>query len=311
MKINRYLYLVIILLSITPLALAAGDPAASDTALSMAHLHLSIWPAFDDPRVLVILRGEMTPQDAFPTHITLPLPKGAEIVGAGLVTEQNELLLHPHRIIPGTEQDTLDLNLPSPRFFLEFYYNPLAPGVEQQFTYRLSPPYAIERLEVDIQQPRHATHFAIEPQPMRYSTDEQGLRYAWFVYRNVQPQDKPTFHISYIQSAPGPSVVKQPSPLAAVSPPPAPAPSMLRAFGILLGAAAIGSACVWLFTRYQRRHPNAPLAHLPTPHASQPPVATPANFCSSCGGKLKPEHRFCPACGRQLDPFPPGGRTPG
>ena len=312
MHINRHSIVVPILLTIVQIAIAAGDPGAeqtltaatptgSDTTLKISHLHLSIWPEFDDPRVLVTLRGEMAPSDAFPTHITLPLPKGAEIVGAGMVSEQNELLLHPHRIIPGDDQDTLDLNLPSPRFFLEFYYNPLAPGVEQQFTYSLLSAYAIDRLEVDIQQPRHATNFTIEPQPMRHTTDEQGLHYAWFVYQHLQPHDKPTFHISYTQAVPGPSVARPPSPPDVVRQPRSPLPSTLLAFGILVGVAVVGSACVWLFSVYQRRHPKPLVAPPAAPQDSQPRATTTANFCSNCGGKLKPEHRFCPACGRQLD----------
>jgi hypothetical protein len=275
-------------------------PPASDTKLSMSHLRLSIWPEFDDPRVLVILRGEMTPKHAFPTHITLPLPKGAEIVGAGMVSERNEFLLHPHRIIPGAEQDTLDLNLPGPRFFLEFYYNPLLPDAEQQFTYTLSPTYPIERLEVDIQQPRHATNFTLKPQPMSQTTEERDLRYAWFAYRNVQTDDQPTFQISYTKSAPGPSVAKQQSPPDVATRPLSPITSTLLAFGILIGATAIFSACVWLFNIYQRRHPKPLVSPPPSPHANQPSVSPPAKFCSNCGASLQPEHRFCPACGRQL-----------
>jgi hypothetical protein len=90
----------------------------------MARLRLSIWPEYDDPRVLIMLRGEMTPRQAFPASITLPIPKGPEIIGAGMISEQNELLLHPHQVLPGDTQDSLQLNLPVPRFFVEFYYNP-------------------------------------------------------------------------------------------------------------------------------------------------------------------------------------------
>src|SRR5919198_2536210 len=141
----------------------ASAPAAD---LIMARLRLSIWPEYDDPRVLIMWRGEMTPRQAFPASITLPIPKGAEIIGAGMVSEQNELLLHPHQVLPGATQDTLQLNLPVPRFFVEFYYNPFTTsGPEKRFTYSAPTTYPIEFFEVDIQQPLKATAFTLDPAP--------------------------------------------------------------------------------------------------------------------------------------------------
>ena len=300
MKIYYRPIIAFILLSVAQLATAATAPPPSDAELSMSHLRLSIWPEYDDPRVLVMLRGEMTPSQAFPTHITLPLPKGAEVIGAGMVSEFDELILHPHRVIAGDELDTLDLNLPGPRFFLEFYYNPLAPGAEQQFTYTLSLTYAIERLEVDIQQPRHAVNFVIEPQPMKQTTDDQGLRYDWFTYSNLQPHATTSFHLSYTKSAPGTSVAERQPPPDDVTQPLSPTKSTLLALGIIVGVAAVVSSGIWLFKTAQRRRAKTPQP--PSPAADGKPSSTTrtAAFCSNCGARLQPEHRFCPACGRQL-----------
>src|SRR5262249_5045512 len=131
-----------------PSATAAETPTLAAN-LTMVRLRLSIWPEYDDPRVLIMLRGEMAPHQAFPTQITLPLPKGAEIVGAGMISEQNDLLRHPYDVLPDDTQDSLRLNLPVPRFFLEFYYNPFkASGAEKRFAYTMPMPYPIEILEV-------------------------------------------------------------------------------------------------------------------------------------------------------------------
>ena len=158
-------------------AAKAGPPS---TELRMARLHVSIWPEYDDPRVLIIFRGELAPRDALPTSITLDIPKGLDIIGAGIISEQNEFLIHPHQLQPGELHDRLELNVPVARFFVEFYYNPFAAGTDKRFTYTLPANYAIDRLEVDIQQPRHATNFSTTPDPMRQSTGEQGLTYHRF-----------------------------------------------------------------------------------------------------------------------------------
>jgi len=90
-------------LAVAPSTPSASPPNATATEapalaanLTIVRLRLSIWPEYDDPRVLIMLRGEMAPHQAFPTQITLPLPKGAEIVGAGMISEQNDLLRHPY-----------------------------------------------------------------------------------------------------------------------------------------------------------------------------------------------------------------------
>src|SRR5262249_57950487 len=90
----------------------SSQSSAPAAELVMARLRLSIWPEYDDPRVLIMLRGEMARRQAFPASISLPLPKGAEIVGAGMISEQNELILHPYEVIPGDAQDSLQLSLP-------------------------------------------------------------------------------------------------------------------------------------------------------------------------------------------------------
>ncbi len=296
-------------------SLSSSDPPAAETTetsapstgtgLHLVHLRLSIWPEYDDPRVLVMLRGKMAPDDAFPAHITLPLPKGAEIVGAGMVSEQNKLLMHPHQITPGDTQDTLDLNLPTSRFFLEFYYNPFGTSPDKQFTYTLPTPYDIERLEVDIQQPLHAINFAVNPQPMRQTTDEKGFSYAWFFYRNVHQGEAPAFTISYTKAILSPSVAKRQTAPEAVTQPLSVVDSTLLAFGLLVVAAVVFGGSVWLWKGYKRRRQvpypaDQPKISLMMPSEAAESAAETPNFCSNCGHSLYPEHRFCPGCGRPL-----------
>ena len=105
-------------------------PVHPTADLVMARLRLSIWLEYDDPRVLIMFRGEMTPRQAFPASITLPIPKGAEIIGAGMVSEQNELLLHPHQILPGNTQHPATQPT-SAAFFWNFITTP-SPRVGQR-----------------------------------------------------------------------------------------------------------------------------------------------------------------------------------
>ncbi|MGQ4808694.1 hypothetical protein NKDENANG_02082 [Candidatus Entotheonellaceae bacterium PAL068K] len=287
----------------------AGHP---NPDLRMARLRVSIWPEYDDPRVLIVFRGDMVPSDAFPTSITLDIPKGADIIDAGMISEQNELLIHPHQIRPGETHDSLELNVPVARFFVEFYYDPFANGEDKRFIYTLPANFAIERLEIDIQQPLHAINFTTTPQPMRQSTDEQGFTYHWFSYHNIAGGESQRFTVSYTKTTTAPSVAKrQPEP-AVVTPPRIPLSMTLTAFGLLIGVVGLFGGCAWLWLGYQRRRnaiPGSREPHLETVstvvQTGTPEVGTASrtdtpNFCANCGRRLQPAYRFCPGCGQPL-----------
>lgn len=316
-------------LAATPSTASASPPGATPSAaraptanLVMARLRLSIWPEYDDPRVLIMWRGEMAPRQTFPASIILPLPKGAEIVGAGMISEQNELILHPYEVVPGDTQDSLQLNLPVPRFFLEFYYHPFtASGAEKRFTYTMPTPYPLEVLEVDIQQPLKATNFTLEPTSMEHLTDKQGFTYHQFAYRDIAQGQSQTFTISYTKTVLTPSVPKQqPAPQRPKNARPL-SNNVFVSLSILAGAMLIFAGWAWLLRGSQARRTPATASapqSTPTPSAflallqedvqiQETNVTTPAqpqsrvvNFCAHCGHKLLPDDRFCSGCGKPI-----------
>ena len=302
----------------------SSKATAPATDLIMARLRLSIWPEYDDPRVLIMLRGEMTPRQAFPASITLLIPKGAEIIGAGMISEQNELLLHPHQILPGDTHDTLQLNLPVPRFFVEFYYNPFTTnGPEKRFVYSAPTTYPIEFFEVDIQQPLKATAFTLDPAPSEHITDKEGFTYHQFTYRDVGKGQSQTFTVAYTKTAPSPSVAKQQPTSQPAEKARARSDNTLVVLGIFAGAILLFAGGAWLIQRSQRQHMPATTAPAPsvsmsdtlvalsredaqpqeTASADVPPTLQQIrviNFCAHCGRNLLPDDRFCSGCGKPI-----------
>ena len=241
-----------------------------------------------------------------------------------MISEQNELLLHPHQVLPGDTHDTLQLNLPVPRFFVEFYYNPFTmSGSEKRFVYPAPTTYPIELFEVDIQQPLKATAFTLDPAPMEHTTDNQGFTYHQFTYRDVGKGQSQTFTIAYTKTVTTPSVSKkQPTPQPAEKAR-ARSDSTLVALSIFAGAILLFAGCAWLMQR-SRRQPM-PATTAPTPSLSMsdtllalvqddaqpqetesadvppmPPQTRAVNFCANCGRKLLPDDRFCSECGKPI-----------
>ena len=284
-----------------PPAQAEAEPPAD---LRIARLQLSIWPEYDDPRVLLIVRGELAPGVAYPTHVTLPIPRGAELIGAGMISELGELLLHPHRVIPGDASDSLEITLPSPGFFAELYFDPFeTSGDAKRFGYTFEAPNPINQFDIDIQKPYTASEFGTEPPAMAQETEGRDTTYHRFAYRDVAAGQPTAFTVSYVKTDPQPSVPKAGSPPAADSPAArGPQDRLLIYFGILAGvtAAYVLGTLLWIAYRRRRAGPASPETQpLPLTAPSVPPPAAPAaaNFCSHCGRALDADYAFCPGCG--------------
>ena len=278
-------------------------PAAKPPAdLRIARLQLSIWPEYDDPRVLLIIRGELAPGTAFPTRLILPVPKDAELIGAGMISELGELLLHPHRVIPGNASDSLEITLPAPRFFAELYYDPFeTPGEAKRFSYTFEAPYPISQFDVDIQKPYTAHEFVTEPPAMARETEGRDTTYHRFAYRDVAAGRPTTFTVSYVKTDPQPSVFKADSAPTAGPAAQGPQDRILIYFGILAGVTAAYALAALAWIAYRRRHATPAPPEAPPLPLTAPPVPPPmANFCSQCGRALDADYAFCPGCGHAV-----------
>ena len=281
-----------------PVVTAAEPPAD----LRIARLQLSIWPEYDDPRVLLIIRGELAPGAAFPTQVTLPVPKDAELIGAGMISELGELLLHPHRVIPGDALDTLEITLPSSRFFAELYYDPFeTSGDAKSFSYTFTAPYPITQFDVDIQKPYTASEFVTEPPAMAQETEGRDTTYHRFAYRDVAAGQPTAFTVSYVKTDPQPSVPKADSAPDGSPAARGPQDRMLIYFSILASVTAAYVLATLLWTASRRRHaaPASPETQ-PRPPALPSVMPAVANFCSHCGHALNADYAFCPGCGHAV-----------
>ena len=289
----------------------AAAPAATESAagapeggLRITRLQLSVWPEYDDPRVLLIMRGELAPGVAFPIQLNLPIPQHAEIIGAGMISELGELLLHPHRVVSGETSDSLEITLPARRFFAELYYDPLeTSGDTKQFGYTFRAPYPISQLDVEVQQPYTASDFVVEPPAMAQESEGRDTTYHRFAYRGVSPGQETAFAVSYVKTEAQPSVPKADNAEAAGTAHRGPQDRKLIYFGVLAGVAGAYVLATLLWTVYRRRRTPTPEPEPgPLPLPPTPPAAGPgeAAFCSQCGRVLNTDYAFCPGCGHPI-----------
>lgn len=301
-------------LSILALALAllVSGPVHAQAAATanprLASLGIEIWPEYDRPAALVILRGTLGEDAKLPAAITLRLPGtsgGAAAVAYSTTADGNLLNLKHERATAG-EFVTVKFETPTRFFHVEFYEPIHATSAARSYRYVWPGDLAAARIMLVVQEPATATDFAVEPNLDRTQTGQEGLRYRAgefpaqergmplaIAVRYTKTDARPTTEIlkpaTSASAAAAPLASAAPMASAAVSPAALPGADRggwpvwaapLAAF-VLLGL--LGAAFVlWRWSRESRSVPTAP------------------RVCAKCGAAQAPGNKFCGNCGAKV-----------
>jgi hypothetical protein len=267
---------------------------------------LQLWPEYDDPGLLVLFSGDFTDTANFPQEVSFPLPAGARGIQATEKQADGRLINQTWQIANGK----LVYSLPGPGFHIEYYLDRPPAGDQREISYSLELPYAIDTLNVRVQQPARSSGFSLIPPPDRSSVEADGLTYSVLKKTDLKPGDKLGLTLRYTKTDQG--VSRPPSsaiPTASVAPvlsreaPAQDAFSWLPWLLIGIGLAALAAA-VWYWFSRSRVSPNVPPAAKRARAAgtSDPGQTAPfpdgdAAFCTQCGQRFRPGDRFCANCG--------------
>ena len=158
---------------------AAGVNAQANPTL--ARLEIDVWPEFDRPAALVILRGEIAPDATLPAPVSLRIPvsSGGPAAVASAAAADAQLLTMPYER-SAVEVDFLTLTFEVPdRFFQVEFYDPLkTTGADRSYRYVWTGDLAVAgQLTVQLQEPAEATEVAVEPDLGAGFTGPYGLVY--------------------------------------------------------------------------------------------------------------------------------------
>ena len=293
------LALTMLLLPAIAFPQAGGVPKGSP---HLAGLNIEIWPEYDRPAALVILRGVLAEDVKLPAAITLRLPAasgGPTAVAYSTTAGGNLLNLKHERARAG---DFISVKFETPeRFFHVEFYEPIATNVAaRSFRYVWPGDLPAERVTVVVQEPASATEISVEPKLDGASTGQDGLRYRAAELGALEAGKPLPITVRYTKADTRPTAENL-KPNASALPAPATAPTQapmpataaaatggglpswvlpLIGFAIfgLLGAALIG---FW----WRRESRSA----VPTVLA-----------CAKCGAAQAPGNRFCGKCGAKV-----------
>src|SRR5579859_145059 len=337
------------LLILIALGLGLARPAAAQSGVVLDALTIELWPEYDQPSMLVILRVTLAPATTLPASITLHLPAASK--GPSAVAMQDasgQLLTAPYITAAAGDRLAVQLQATSASFQVE-YYDPTLKisGEQRDFTFQWQADYPASAATLLVQEPAGARDLKGDPALSLVGSGGQGLNDYTASLGALTAGQTVSLHLSYAKSTA--ALSKQTVSLAATAPVAAAlgaagAPAAATANtspGLMLGAAGLLAlvSLAGLGTWVQRRRrpapaepgsvpavppngptspassrapaPRSPTPHSPAPHSPAPLPAGPvaARFCTQCGRPAAADDRFCRGCGTPLR-FAPGEPAP-
>jgi hypothetical protein len=293
-KKTGYVLLLFVLLGL--LLAAAGPVFAQGTPTGFKNVKLWVYPEFDDPRLLVMLEGQIEGA-APPATVRFLVPTTAEMYSAGSMDAQRKYTGGPPRrgasTVPGW--DEISYEVTTDTFRVEYYDSSIVGQPDKSIYYDFLWLYSIADLTAIVQVPKGSTDFNVTP-PGTASLDAAGYTIYTSNFSGLNPGDPPLhFDISYRKADTAPSQ----SPPAQTG-----GGSSTVLLIVIAGIAAV--IAVGGFLWFRRPQPANRAArrqiarNAPGRRAASSQPGQPSRFCTQCGQRLEGSPKFCPNCGKKL-----------
>lgn len=275
-----------------PAYAAAASRGEAPENPPLARLQIEIWPEFDRPAVLVILKGELAADVRLPAAVSLRIPAsaGAPAAVAAAAGPSAKLFNVKYDSVRSGNFIALKFRAPERVFHVEFY-DPLSTSTpERSYTYVWPGDFQADRLSVTLQEPATASDVSVQPNLDATASGQDGLRYR-SAELGVLPAGKEIpVKVRYTKATSQTSAEitkhKAADPLALETSPSGEGGPGWVALIAAAGALFVGGTVAWLWWRRRSR--------------ASPQPASGAGLCSQCGNRLASGDRFCSKCGARL-----------
>lgn len=309
---KRWLRSLLVLLVFSGLCLPVSVLAQGETKLSA--LTIELWPEYDQPTMLVILRGTLAPETTLPASVTVHIPASANGPHAVAMQDANGQLTDAQFVTtPQVDSLAVTLQATLPSFQVEYYDAALKiEGEARQYAFAWTADFAVTAATLRVQEPVNARNLLGEPPLALAGASDIGLRYytaslgALTAGQAVTAQinyAKPDAQLSVAQVTAQPPAAPVATPaLVAVQPNTLSEAQLQQWLAIALLVVSIGLMGLgFLFWRRTRATPVRLARPRGRRSSNNPPPASPlataTKFCAQCGQPVGPEDRFCRHCG--------------
>ncbi|MCE7906094.1 MAG: zinc ribbon domain-containing protein [Anaerolineae bacterium CFX3] len=292
-RIFALLLLLGMLLSFQP-ARAQGEP-------SLSSAEVWIWPEYDQPGVLVILRMEVSPETALPAAMTFRIPAAAERPSAMAVGPAfDQVGDTSYTLTPDGGWVKVNVRVTAPAIQLEYYDPTLAiTGKFREYNYVWPGDYAVEKLHVELQQPFDASQMKSVPALPAVNPNQNGLTYYTGDFSALKAGQTYALNVQYQKDSDALSIsfvnVQSAAPLDNNTPGRIPLDAYLPWLVGVFGALMIAGGLYYYFRGY-----SIPRVSKRRRRSASETAAAGPTYCPQCGARARSGDRFCRTCGSRL-----------
>lgn len=297
---KKLLVIFIALLSVVP-------SIGAQESLDLETLAIDLWPEYDDPGMLVIYKGVVSPDIALPAEIKFRIPIEAGrpyAVAVGPDPASVADVVFESKVMG----DWLEVSFIATTPALQFeYYDPrlAKDGVQRTFEFVWPGDHAIDSMDLRVQHPLGATDVAITPTMGRVIQDSDGFSYS-VIEVGPLDQDSPfNIGISYKKESDALSIESlQIQPSATITP----ATSSLFDLDqwwvwliVLLAVVLIAGGGYWYWRLGREEAPAKSRRQRRASRREADEVfQAGAVYCHQCGKRAESGDRYCRSCGTRL-----------
>ena len=253
-RVLTFLGLVTLTLVLAHLA-AAQEQLFPDTP-HLDRLEVVIWPEYDQPAALVMLRAHLAQGTPLPAVVPLPMP--ADVAAPNAVAQRGPdgtLLMANYTRQDSEAGSWILIETTSMELRLEYYTALPIEGDKRQFTFQWPGGLDVHGVVYEVQQPAGATSLTITPPQTGQQVNNDGLTYFFSDLGAKQPTDSFSVELTYDKAdqalsiaslspaLPSPSQVPPPAATPPTAPPDSGTSVWLIVAPIVIG---MGLIILWL-----------------------------------------------------------------
>lgn len=282
-------------------------PVQAQDTPSFETLSIDLWPEYDRPTMLVIYKGELSPDVSLPAEVTLRIPVDAgtpAVVAVGPDANSVADAVFETRVMGEWIEVSFIATTPVIQFE---YYDPglVKDGSIRSYDFVWPGDYGVKNLVLQAQQPLGASNMIVSPQMGRMIQDQWGFTYDIIELGQLEQNETFDLGVSYEKESDALSVESlQIQPSATITPSTSNLFSLDQPwvwFLIGLGVVLIGGGGYWYWRSGQEDAQPQKRRQRRSAKASQGAVPEGKTiYCHQCGKRARPGDVFCRTCGTRL-----------